>query len=183
MRMSGGRRARFRRSSAGVSPVRLATRDVRRRLAESGGGEADAGERRPEVPLDVVGQGLERARCRGRGPCRAAPWSAARAAWRRGGRGSRGTRRGSCRCRSGRGSACGGPAEIAAQPSAWACVGASNVASNQARTAGLNGASGSAAGVAMTTGEEYRRDTAFRPHVRFSGRCVVASGLMAATTE
>ena len=34
MRMSGGWRASSRRSSAGVSPVRLATRDRRRRLAE-----------------------------------------------------------------------------------------------------------------------------------------------------
>ncbi len=35
-------------------------RDVRRRLTESGGGQADAGQRRPEVPLDVVGQRFER---------------------------------------------------------------------------------------------------------------------------
>src|SRR5689334_13994870 len=35
------------------------------------------------------------------------------------------------------------PAEIAAQPSAWAGVGAAKELSNQARTAGENGASGS----------------------------------------
>ncbi len=35
------------------------------------------------------------------------------------------------------------PAAIAAQPAAWACVGASNVLANQARTGALNGASGS----------------------------------------
>ena len=43
------------------------------------------------------------------------------------------------------------PAEMAAQPSVWAGVGASNVASNQARTAGLKGASGSAT-TAVPTG-------------------------------
>ena len=60
MRMSGGWRAISRRSSDGVSPVRLATVMVRRRLAEALGRVADPGERRPQVPLDVVGQGLER---------------------------------------------------------------------------------------------------------------------------
>ena len=39
---------------------------------------------------------------------------------------------------------------IAAQPAAWAGVGASNVASNQARTAGPNGARGSS--MCATTG-------------------------------
>ena len=36
------------------------------------------------------------------------------------------------------------PRAIAAQPSAWACVGASKLASNHSRTAGEKGASGSA---------------------------------------
>jgi hypothetical protein len=39
------------------------------------------------------------------------------------------------------------PAAIDAQPSAWAFVGASNVASNQARTGALNRASASAPAV------------------------------------
>jgi hypothetical protein len=42
------------------------------------------------------------------------------------------------------------PRAMAAQPSAWACVGASKLASNQARTAGENGASGSATSVVAT---------------------------------
>ncbi len=109
-----GRRDEDVRRAAGEVPAVLRGRvagpagdgDVRRRFAESGGGQADAGQRRPEVPLDVVGQGLERRDVEDPDACRAAPWSAASAAWRRGGRGSRGTRRGSCRCRSGRGSTC-----------------------------------------------------------------------------
>src|SRR4029079_19370987 len=48
------------------------------------------------------------------------------------------------------------PSLTAAQPSACAWVGTSNVASNQARTAGLNGASGSAVGGAVATGSAYR---------------------------
>ena len=72
----------FRRSSGGVSPVRLATVMSGARLAEPGGRERDPGERRPEVALDVVGQRLERAdvedadaarvRLRGRRPRRSA---------------------------------------------------------------------------------------------------------------
>ncbi len=60
MRMSGGRRAISRRSSLGVSPVRLATLIRGAVAAEALGGQADAGQRRPEVALDVVGQRLER---------------------------------------------------------------------------------------------------------------------------
>ena len=60
MRMSGGRRAIWRRSSAGVSPVRDIDPDVRARLAETFGGEPDARQRRPQVALDVVGERLER---------------------------------------------------------------------------------------------------------------------------
>ena len=89
-------------------------------------------------------------RRRGCGRCRVRPSWASGSARGRGGRGTTGTRRGSCRCRSGRGSACARPRLIAAQPSAWAFVGASNVASNQARTAGPNGARGST--VRATTG-------------------------------
>ena len=61
MRMSDGRRANTRRSSAGVSPERIAT-------VTSGVGQpqprrslADAGQRRAQVALDVDGQRLERA--------------------------------------------------------------------------------------------------------------------------
>ena len=55
-RMSGGWRARSRRSSAGVSPVRGRDRDPGARLAEPCGGERDPGERRAQVALDVVGR-------------------------------------------------------------------------------------------------------------------------------
>ena len=108
-RMSGGWRTRSRRSSAGVSPVRDATRMLGRLGSPSRcGREGDAGERGAEVALDVVGQRLERADVQdadGAGllACR----RRARVA-RRAGPGTTGTRRGSCRCRSGRGSACGG---------------------------------------------------------------------------
>ena len=72
-------------------------------------GEADAGQRRPQVALDVVGQGLERGDvedadvagllARGlRARVAGEPVEA-----------SRGMRRGSCRSRSGRGSACARP--------------------------------------------------------------------------
>ena len=60
MRMSGGRRASSRRSSAGVSPVRLATVMVGGPAAQSLRLLGDPGQRRPQVPLDVVGQRLER---------------------------------------------------------------------------------------------------------------------------
>ena len=58
--MSGGRRASWRRSSALVSPVREPTLIGDDRLAQSRGRQGDAGERRAEVALDVVGQRLER---------------------------------------------------------------------------------------------------------------------------
>jgi hypothetical protein len=44
------------------------------------------------------------------------------------------------------------PRAIAAQPSTWACVGAANELSNQARTAGENGARGSPAAAAGSRG-------------------------------
>src|SRR5829696_10386577 len=56
---------------------------------------------------------------------------------------------------------------MAAQPSACALVGASNVASNQARTAGPNGARGSSS--RAPTGPEYRPHTSFRTSVRLCG--------------
>ena len=140
MRMSGGWRARSRRSSAGVSPVRIAiempgsARPAARR-------QGDAGERGAQVALDVVRQRLQRARRTGRGRCRAV------SARRRAVATSRSRHhRNAARVLPlpvGRGSACV-PRLIAAQPCAWAGVGASNVASNQARTAGPKGASGSA---------------------------------------
>ena len=49
-----------RRSSAGVSPVRLATEMCGDGFAEALGRQGDPGQRRPEVALDVVGQCLER---------------------------------------------------------------------------------------------------------------------------
>ena len=49
--------------------------------------------------------------------------------------------------------------EIEAQPPVWAAVGASKADSNQARTAGENGASGSAASVAVTGRKFYARCT------------------------
>ena len=58
--MSGGRRAIWRRSSVGVSPVRLATEMFGHGFAEAFGGEGDAGQRGAQVALDVVGQRLER---------------------------------------------------------------------------------------------------------------------------
>ena len=58
--MSGGWRAIWRRSSVGVSPVRDATVMRGGRLAEALRRQADPGQRRPQVALDVVGQGLER---------------------------------------------------------------------------------------------------------------------------
>ena len=61
IRMSGGRRAKARRSSAGVSPERMRDGDVRRGQPEPGGGLADAGERRAQVAFDVDGERLERA--------------------------------------------------------------------------------------------------------------------------
>ncbi len=44
------------------------------------------------------------------------------------------------------------PPEMAAQPRAWASVGASKLAPNQSRTAGENGASGSETTAGATTG-------------------------------
>ena len=61
IRMSGGRRANSRRSSAGVSPVRIADGDVGLGQAEPGRGLPDAGQRGAQVALDVDGQRLERA--------------------------------------------------------------------------------------------------------------------------
>ena len=101
----------------------------------------------PEVPLDVVGQGLERRDVQDPDGRPAAP----------------GRRRAgvvvASRSRHQRNAArvlplpvgawmsVWWPAAIATQPSAWACVGPSNVASNQARTGALNSANGSATAV------------------------------------
>ncbi len=57
---SGGVRAKLRRSSAGVSPVREPTRDVRLRQPEPVAGLAQPGQRRAQVALDVDRQGLHR---------------------------------------------------------------------------------------------------------------------------
>ncbi len=107
MRMSGGRRAWSRRSSAEVSPVRRPTLIDGDRVASPTGREGDPGERRPQVPLHVVGQGLERRDVQDPDAARAAPGSAAERARGPAGPGTTGTPRGSCRCRSGRGSGCG----------------------------------------------------------------------------
>ena len=150
-RMSGGRRTSSRRSSAGVSPVRLAIEIRGGSLAEPLRRERDAGERGAEVALDVVGQRLQRARRRGRGRVPGVALGrrrarladeAVEAPQERGQRLAAAGRRVDQRVLARRRS----------PPSrrAWACVGASNVASNQARTAGPNGARGST--VRATTG-------------------------------
>ena len=59
-RMSGGCLTSCRRASAGVSPVRDATEISRRSARRAARRRADAGQRRPQVALDVVGQRLER---------------------------------------------------------------------------------------------------------------------------
>ena len=53
--------ASARRASAGVSPVRLRDGDLRHGLPQPLGRAPDPGQRRAQVALDVVGQGLERA--------------------------------------------------------------------------------------------------------------------------
>ena len=60
MRMSGGVRPNRRRSSAGVSPERIADGDVGLGQAEPRGGVPDAGQRRAQVALDVDGERLQR---------------------------------------------------------------------------------------------------------------------------
>ena len=142
---------------SGVSPVRLATLMRGAGLAETLGRQPDPGERRPQVALDVVGQGLERRDVEdpdvaGLGRASARGWDRGRA-----GRGTTGTRPGSCRSPSGRGSACAAPRAMAAQPSAWAWVGASKLASNQARTAGENGRERIGVDDAWPRDAEYRR--------------------------
>ena len=92
----------------GVSPVRAPTEMLRHRLAEPLGREGDPGQRCAQVALDVVGQRLERRDVQdpdGPGASRVGGGLGSRSP---AGRGTTGTRRGSCRCRSGRGSACGG---------------------------------------------------------------------------
>ena len=142
--MSGGWRAIWRRSSAGVSPVRLATVMCGTGSPRRSRGEGDAGQRRAQVALDVVGQRLERRDVQDAD-------RAGRLAGRRRARvgrepveASRGRRPGSCHSPSGRGSACAGRSAMASQPRACASVGASKLARNQSRTAGEKGASGSA---------------------------------------
>ncbi len=60
IRMSGGCRRKRRRSSAGVSPERIADVDVGLGQAEAGRGVPDAGQRCPQVALDVDGERLHR---------------------------------------------------------------------------------------------------------------------------
>ena len=81
-------------------------RDPRRLLAQPLRRERDAGERRAEVALDVVGQRLQRRDVEGADGAGCGLRGRAGSARGRAGRGTTGTRRGSCRCRSGRGSAC-----------------------------------------------------------------------------
>ena len=84
-------------------------RDVRSGVAEPGRGQSDPGQWSPEVALDVVGQGLERADVQdadAAGVLLRGRWRGA--GWRPDGPASTGRPRASCRCRSGRGSACGG---------------------------------------------------------------------------
>ena len=140
IRMSGGRRARFAALLGGRVAGAAGDRDVRGRLAEAGGREGDPGERRPEVALDVVGQGLER------GDVQDADAARVRLRGRRAGRATRPAGRGVQRNAArvlplpvGAWISVWWPLAIAAQPSAWACVGAANELSNQARTAGENG--------------------------------------------
>ena len=61
IRMSAGRRANGRRSSAGVSPERMATVTSGAGRPSRGGRLPDAGQRRAQVALDVDRQRLERA--------------------------------------------------------------------------------------------------------------------------
>ena len=125
-----------RRASLVVSPVRVAIPIAGAGRPSRAGRDRDPGERRAQVPLDVVGQGLERGDVQD--PDRGVR---ARRAPVGGGVVARRSRhhRNAARvlplpvgawisvCR---------PAAIDAQPSAWAFVGASKVASNQARTGG-----------------------------------------------
>ena len=66
------------------------------------------------------------------------------------------------------------PPAIAAQPAAWAGVGASKLEANQSRTAGEKAASGSGrvagwpARAVRGTGAEYRPEGPFRPDVRYA---------------
>ena len=72
-------------------------------LAEPLGREADAGQRRPQVALDVVGQGLERRDVQDADVAGLAALRAAGSGRGRAGRGTTGTRPGSCRSPSARG--------------------------------------------------------------------------------
>ncbi len=132
MRMSGGRRAKLRRSSAGVSPERRRDRDVRLGQAEPGGGLPDAGQRDAEVALDVDGERLERADVEH-------PAAPARVVRRRR-RGQAVERReegGQRLAGSGRGDDQRVvPRPIASHAPRWAAVGAAKAPSNQARVAG-----------------------------------------------
>ena len=95
------------RSLGGVSPVRTST--VIWAPAPS---RCEAGERRAQVALDVVGERLDRRHVDdARAGCRPRGAAAARAD-----RGTTGTPRASCRCRSARASACDGRARSAPSP-------------------------------------------------------------------
>ena len=92
-------------------------------VAEALGRQRDPGERRPQVPLDVVGEGLERGDVQDADGARAPPRGRPAAGARPAGRGTTGTRPGSCRCPSGRGSACAGRRRWPPSPApgrAWA---------------------------------------------------------------
>ena len=78
-------------------------RDLRGCVAEPLRREADAGQRRAQVALDVVGQGLERRDVQDADVAGLAALAAAGSGPGRGGRGRRGRRPGSCRSPSGRG--------------------------------------------------------------------------------
>ena len=106
----GGRDQDVRRVAGDLAPVlgrRVAgpagDRDVGHGLAEALGGERDAGQRGPQVALDVVGQRLERRDVQDADGAGRLAGRASGSGGSRGGRGSTGRRPGSCHSPSGRG--------------------------------------------------------------------------------
>ena len=126
----GGRDEDVRRVADEVAPlVRRGVagprgdRDARRRVAQAGGLVGDAREGGAEVALDVVGQRLERADVEDPDGAGLLPRRGRARAAGPAGRGTTGTRPASCRCPSGRGSACAGPGRSRPSPRpgpAWA---------------------------------------------------------------
>ena len=130
IRMSAGSRWKRARSAAGVSPVRIDIVGTWKAHAGGRGDVRDAGQRRPQVALDVHRQRLERREVQ----------HAAAGVARRHRREHQpveartGTRSASCRCRSARGSASTRRARSPASPGVCGRVGAAKADANHVAT-------------------------------------------------